>query len=95
MLFALFLISLLAAVGLGVYFAGGLLAGRSRNVQGFTVPPSTPYVSLANPPASPPRVPRGTTPPPLPPQAVARAQSPAVRDEDLTDPDANARFSRR
>jgi hypothetical protein len=95
-LFAVFLISLLVAVGLGVYFAGGLLAGRSRNITGFTVPPATPYVSLANPPPPAVRVARGTTPPPF--VAPTRASSPVPAGvvssrQDSTQPDADARFS--
>lgn len=97
MLFAVFLISLLAAVGLGIYSYGALVGVRSQKLDSFQVPPplpQQPYVSLPYPPEPPVRAARGTTPPPLP---LDRAPSPVPgvvsSREDSTEPDANARFS--
>lgn len=99
-LLVVFLLSLVVAIGLGAYFLGGLVGPKSRNVTGFTVPPQTPYVSLANPPPAATRVARGTTPPPFPEYVVDRASSPhpagvvsSRAREDATEPDAHARYS--
>lgn len=98
MLFALFVISLLVAIGLAIYAGGALLGTRTTKIESFSVPPvHAPYLALPTPPLAPVRVARGTTPPPIP---AARAASPALpgvisNRDDLTDPEVppDARFS--
>lgn len=94
MLFAVFLISLLVTIGLGIYCYGALVGVRSQKVEGFHVPPAQPqpqyvqFVSLPQLPEPPVRAARGTTPPPLPPGVISNR-------DDATDPEiaADARFS--
>ncbi|MBA2540125.1 MAG: hypothetical protein H0V17_10860 [Deltaproteobacteria bacterium] len=99
MLFAVFLISLLAAVGLGIYCYGALVGVRRQKLDNFQVPPAQPqpyvqFVSLPQLPEPPVRAARGTTPLPLAPGAPLPPGVISNR-EDSTDPEvpADSRFS--
>ena len=96
-LFAVFLISLLATVGLAIYLGGALFGVRRNRVDSFSVPPpvSNPYITLPTPPPAPLRVARGTTPPPIPRAASPKPPGVISNRDDATDPEipADARFS--
>lgn len=85
MLFAVFVISVLATVGFAAYAGGALFGIRSSKVESFSVPPPPAFhtVSLPHPPPEPVRAARGTTPPPIP--AAAAMPLPNIQRDTVPD----------